>query len=376
MDNALNLVMSWRTTMMLMACLPMLLSAARLCFQSHERTASRYLAALFFLAVMNVGPQIIGFAGFYDVWPGLTFFPFATGLWLGPLFYLHAHTLIKGHQLGWRKWLLVPGVIQSSYYSWAFLSLGDYKQKWAFSGEFHVPYIVPIESILEIGLIIFACISVWRLNKHYKHYVDQTESVAVELEPIWLDRMIQAIVLGGGTYIGLKGVSLFTDVAYVDAFPFQVLMIVVLAWLGIESVWRLNQPFPKLNVVSLNTPFDGSIAAKGPDKNWQQESQTIETAVAEGQWFLEQRFSLRELAKRLGTNELYVSKAINEGLGQTFNHWINAQRIAYAQNLIKNTDKQLLVIALESGFNSKATFNRVFRDTCQQTPTQFKKACG
>jgi AraC-like DNA-binding protein len=344
----------------------LVISAFKLWFSQNELFASRYLAAGFLLATLNVGPQIIGFAGFYQVWPGLTFFPFATGLWLGPLFYLHAYALIRGEPLAWRKWLLIPGIIQTSYYTWAFLSLGDYKQKWAFNDSFHEPYIVPVESVLEIGLIIFACISVWQLNRRYKDYLDQTESVAAELEPVWLDRIVLAILLGGGTFVGLESVSLFAHIAYIDAFPFQVLIIGVLAWLSIESVWRLNQAFPKIHQIDL-------ASSRVAYKNWAYEFERVEAAVVQGQWFLEQRFSLRELAKRLATNELYVSKSINEGYGQSFNAWINSLRIGHAKHLIKSTDKQLLVVALESGFNSKATFNRVFREKCDLTPSQFKK---
>lgn len=138
--------------MMTMVCLPILISATLLFCKRVEQSPSRYLALFFFLAVVAVIPQIIGFAGFYQVWPGLTFFPFAIDLWLGPLFYLHAYRLIKGHGPKWQKLLLLPGVAQTTYYTWAFLFLGDYKQKWAFNDSFHEPYIVPVESLLAAGL--------------------------------------------------------------------------------------------------------------------------------------------------------------------------------------------------------------------------------
>ena len=415
MGDTSNLVMSWRTVMMVMVCLPIVISAILLLFKRYEPSASRFLATLLLLCVLAMGPQIIGFAGFYDVWPGLTFFPFTIDLWIGPLFYLHAQRLIEGGPLGWRKWLLLPGIIETVYYCWAFLSLGDYQQKWAYSKAFHSPYIIPVESALAVLFMILAIYSVWQMSKAYKHYLQNTQSAAIEFEPVWLDRMIIALVISGVIFGALEIVPMFTDVSYFEAFPFQVLLMLTIAWLSIEAVWRLNQEFPKLTLSSQANPEsltvhvvpknrskdnpDGNsnvqkdelaTEAKGVDgeclnkvdslnqeetaeRDWRAEGANIEEAVLTNQWFLEPRFSLRELAKRVGSNEAYVSKSINQGLSQSFNEFINQLRVEHAKKLIGSTDQPLLTIALDSGFNSKATFNRVFRDFSKMTPSQFKK---
>ncbi len=369
MGDTSNLVFGWRTTMMLMVCLPIVIASVLLVLKKYETIPSRYLAGFFLLAVIAVGPQIIGFAGFYDVWPGLTFFPFATDLWIGPLFYLHAYRLIKGAGPKWQRLLLIPGILQTSYYTWAFLALGDYKQKWAFTESFHLPYITPVESGVAILLLLFALISVWKMNREYKEYLQQTESVASEFEPVWIDRMVLAMLIGGTIYAVLEVVVLLTDISYRAAFPFQVLLMATFAWLSVESVWRLSQPFPKLGLVPLVTDAD----ARQTEKDWTTEASLIRTEVVNNSWYLEPRFSLRELSKRIASNEAYVSRAINRGMGLTYNDFINRLRVEHSQTLIAESDKQLLMIALESGFNSKATFNRVFRDITDMTPSQFKK---
>lgn len=112
--------------MIMMVCIPIIICAFLLLFKRQETSASRFLATFLFLCVFALCPQTIGFSGFYEVWPELTFFPFSVELWLGPLFYLHAFLLIKGGSLGKRKWFLLLGVLKTSYYCWAFLGYMRY----------------------------------------------------------------------------------------------------------------------------------------------------------------------------------------------------------------------------------------------------------
>lgn len=385
MGDSANLVLSWRSVMMALVCLPIVLSVVLLTIKKTERTACRILALGLFFCVLAITPQIIGFAGFYHVWPGLTFFPFETTLWLGPLIYLHAHVLLLETKLAWRKWLILPGVCQSIYYIWAFLFLGDYKNKWDYTKRIHDPYINPIETILSIVSLATAIFFIWKMYIKYQKFVANTESIATEFEPIWLKRIIGITIATAVLYSLIEGLDLVFHFSYVDAFPFLVFIMLGFAWLSIESVFRLNQTFPKMT--SQGTPknsVDTESTSVNINKNGSGTHDTesiaraekIEFAVRNNQWYLEPRFSLRDLAERLGTNEVYVSKSINQYLGSTFNDYINQYRVEHAKQLIISGKASLLNIALDSGFNSKATFNRVFKGIAKQTPSQFKGQKG
>ena len=91
-------------------------------------------------------------------------------------------------------------------------------------------------------------------------------------------------------------------------------------------------------------------------------------------WHLEPRFSLRDLARRVGMNESYVSRAINRGLDRNFNQMVNEARVASArERLLAHPDEPILDVAHASGFNAKATFNRVFREVAGQTPSAWRR---
>ena len=86
------------------------------------------------------------------------------------------------------------------------------------------------------------------------------------------------------------------------------------------------------------------------------------------------QLTLRDVASELKTTTKTVSSVINSEFQMNFNDFINHYRIEAVKNKLKNGEYQqstLLGIALDSGFNSKATFNRAFKKSTRMTPKDF-----
>jgi AraC-like DNA-binding protein len=69
---------------------------------------------------------------------------------------------------------------------------------------------------------------------------------------------------------------------------------------------------------------------------------------------------------------------INQRFHKNFNDFINDYRIEEAKKMLghkKTRDYKLLTIAYEVGFNSKTTFNVVFKKKVGMTPSQYRAAC-
>ena len=67
---------------------------------------------------------------------------------------------------------------------------------------------------------------------------------------------------------------------------------------------------------------------------------------------------------------------INEGLGTTFYDLVSRYRLAHFERLAGDEalrDRTVLDLAFESGFNSKASFYRVFRRVHDTTPSAYRK---
>ncbi|RZL13149.1 MAG: AraC family transcriptional regulator [Hymenobacter sp.] len=83
--------------------------------------------------------------------------------------------------------------------------------------------------------------------------------------------------------------------------------------------------------------------------------------------------TLHELAQRLGTHPALLSRVLNTSCGQNFNDFVNTYRTQEAQRKLADprfAHYSLLGVALESGFNSKSTFNRVFKKLTGQAPSE------
>ena len=102
----------------------------------------------------------------------------------------------------------------------------------------------------------------------------------------------------------------------------------------------------------------------------------IEKVVQEETLYQRSNLSIKELAHKLNTNELYISRAINECSGMNFNHYINNFRINAAKELLMKTGNEKLTISEVGdavGFSSPSTFSRAFNSYTGLTPSQFRK---
>ncbi len=369
MDEAASIDIGWRSALLMAVCMPVLLSALILLGQKTEAKAARYLSLFLMAAVIVVIPQIIGFAGFYSVYPGLTFAPFSVEMFLGPLLLLHVHHLIYQAPPKHLKWLFIPGVFQVVYYLWAFTMLGDYKNKWAYNNAFHEPYVMPVEVVIGVGLFVYCWAKTYLLSRDYEKYLENNQSVASEFKPVWVYQLLIASLVLLVFFIAVQVVPVFiTDMSYVEEYPLVVLMMAILAWVGIDAIRKLQHRFPKIE----SAGHAAEAANAWQQKDWIDEAAELERQMAIEQWYLEPRLSLRQLAQHLGSNESYVSRTINQGIGLSFNQYINQWRIKHAKAQLEQPHQSVLNLALESGFNSKATFNRVFKKQVGLTPSQYR----
>ncbi len=85
--------------------------------------------------------------------------------------------------------------------------------------------------------------------------------------------------------------------------------------------------------------------------------------------FLNSDVSITDISKRLYTNRVYLSRAINMFTGRNFCQYVNYHRIKFAIELFKN-DPELNVAdaSYMSGFHTHASFNMAFKLFMNETP--------
>lgn len=82
--------------------------------------------------------------------------------------------------------------------------------------------------------------------------------------------------------------------------------------------------------------------------------------------------TLDSLAAYAGFSRYTLSRMFRQHTGATFTQYLNKRRVTMAEELLSGTKMPVTQVALQCGFNSIATFNRVFRDVRGCTPTQYR----
>ncbi|MDC7218999.1 MAG: helix-turn-helix domain-containing protein [Spirochaetales bacterium] len=86
------------------------------------------------------------------------------------------------------------------------------------------------------------------------------------------------------------------------------------------------------------------------------------------------RLSLKELSTLLSISPSQLSELLNSHYDASFNNFVNSYRVEELKSIFQTkADVNILQAAIDCGFNSKSTFNTVFRKQTGLTPTQFRQ---
>jgi AraC-like DNA-binding protein len=360
-----GLVFGWRTALLCVVFVQLLLLSAALWRALLNRVANRTMGALLLVMAGIITPWMIGFAGFYDKWMWLTFAPFQISLAVAPLFYLYAYALVTGHWPKTGKWHLIPAALQFLFYAVSFLLPLDTKMRWADFSFDAVTWITGVGIISGLG---YYCLASLRVLRVYRAALAAARSDDQLYAAVWLGRAITAL----GLLLLIWTVYVVWDV--VDPLGYEGLMGLYLAigsfalFLGVEA-WRHSAlafpPLSGLHAVADDLP---------PPRDWAVLARTWADKVEAEGWATDPDLSLASLARKLGTNTGHLSRAINEGLSVNFSTFINDLRSKRVAEMIADgRDDDLLDLALEAGFSSKASFNRAFVASLGMTPSAWRK---
>ena len=128
-----------------------------------------------------------------------------------------------------------------------------------------------------------------------------------------------------------------------------------------------------------NQPKEKYKSSTLKDELKQELSIKLKKYLEEEKPYLNKDFKLNDLSIKLGTNRQYLSQIINETYNKNFYTLINEYRINEAIEMFsKQKHKNLTIngVANSVGFNSKSTFNSLFKKFTGKTPTQYIKENG
>ena len=362
----------WRTAVLTVVSVQALAVAMALLKPARNRIANRFLASLLSVVVGVLTPFTLGYAGAYDVWPWLSFAPFAVTLAVGPLLYGYAHALATGHAP--RRWglHLASPAAQFAYLAACFVLPSALKAAW--NARVHEAWIEPaLHSAALLSLGAYA-VAVLRLLRRYRAHLADQVADPPRYAAAWLGRVATAALLLLLAWAAFRAwEAVFGRLSYDNSFVLYLALSAVALYLAAEG-WRYaDLAFPSLEEVSASRPAVRVAASRDWRAAGERWATQAETDVA----WRDPELTLAGLAARLGTNTGHLSRALNEGLGVNFATFVNGLRArAVAQALRAGRPGDLLTLALEEGFSSKASFNRAFQAEFGLSPSAYRRAHG
>lgn len=104
--------------------------------------------------------------------------------------------------------------------------------------------------------------------------------------------------------------------------------------------------------------------------------QTLSVLMDQRKPYLDSKLTAPDLAGLLGVSSHHLAQILNLSLGLNFFDFVNRYRVKSFQETIlrPNRHKTILAVALDCGFNSKSSFNRIFKKETGKTPSEFVKS--
>ncbi len=366
------LVFGWRTAILGLVSLQVLLLAAALLGAPRNRAANRILGGLLVVVVGLLTPFTIGFAGFYDAWPWLSFAPFAVPLAIGPLAWAYSVALTTGRAPRRLRLHLAPAMAQFAYQSACFALPLAAKDFW--NDRVHEPFVDPLVSgATLIGMAAY-CIAALRRLGRYRAGLAAVVSDEHRYAAGWLGRYLGATIVALAVWSGFQGWEIaFGRLSYFNLMGLYLVLSGLALYLAIEGWRHADLVFPAPARVEA-TGLEGAGPA---GRDWRLFGERWAERTRREGWWREPDLDLADLAARLGTNTTYLSRALNEGLGVNFAGFVNGLRArAVAEAMVAGEAGDLLSLAFDAGFSSKASFNRAFKSEFGMSPSAWRRAQG
>jgi len=337
--------------------------------------AAVFLAALIISFALTTGKHLV--IDLQEQNPLLSplILPLSFFLLMGPLLYFYIKSTVSlQFQIKGKDWLhFVPAFV------FLMLQLGIFLSKMAIPNA----RINGISGTLQLteqiaGLASFFVYGFLGLQKvrNYQRWIAQEYSNHEYITLAWLRSLLIALLIG---WVLLLGFTCF-DLVFHDFrlppsayYPLLLYVSVLIYWMGLKKLMMLRQPVPTQTVVE-NTK-DQTMPEENPE-DLRDEIARLEALVIQQKPYLDPELKLDKLASLMGLHPKTLSHLLNKGLETSFYDFINSHRVEEVKAKLTDPEYErytLLGIALDSGFNSKSTFNHIFKKFTQQTPLEYKR---
>jgi AraC-like DNA-binding protein len=345
--------------------------------QQKGKRISNWLLATFFLSIaLNLFDVFLLMNRAYSSCPALAGWGSCIPLVFGPLLYLYTRSVLEKRS-GFRWVHFVPFLVffltTEIYYVFQPRATQELLLQNALAHRFHWSISIS-SSIIFLHFSLYIAFSLDLIARH-KKAATQHFSNPGQTSLSWLYTMLVffMILMIGTT---LNGLLAGTPLTNHYLLTFGMIILAMLIFVNRVLLKALNTPYFFAFEEGEPKAAESSAPPLAENKENAVMAQRIRQFMQTEKPWLNPDLSLEELASGIGQKPKMLSLVINETLGQNFFDFINHYRIEEAKRLLTNpVDKKITVseVLYAVGFNSKSSFNTLFKKYTGLTPTEFRR---
>ncbi len=299
--------------------------------------------------------------------------PLNFSLALGPLLYFYTKSISDvNFTFSKKNWIhFVPVLLELAVHVVVSLEAVDKGILATSTTAFFI--LIPIIQLLAICSVLAYSVFALKEIRTYHIWLQDNYSNNSEYSLGWLYRLLLLFAVFWSLWIPYTLVDYFMfnfKLGIPDYYPIYLLMSLITIWISVEA-------YLKPEVVLLEPKTQPEVEKQAPTENVLQKANWLIEQMELNLYYLNPELTLASLASSLDIHPNRLSKIINEGIGKNFSDFINEYRTKAVVMRLKNPKYNhitLLGISFECGFNSKTTFNRVFKEVMGETPFEYKKS--
>lgn len=330
-----------------------------------NRKLNRYFGFLLFSFSLSIFYGILLQTGLYKIYPHLNRIGYPFQLLIGPLLYFYIATFtgkrVKLKYIHYLPFALLT-ILMVPYFKLPGSQKVFFIENPGTINSFF-PFIV-VEVLIQIQLWFYLVKSFFLLNVHIKNAKANYSSLK-DINLSWVRTIILQVAF---TFfillVDLFSVNILNKKSFLV--DYRIIPLLVSLFIYIAGYKALVQK----EILHFEPP---PIA---PQKELKPINETILKFMEENKPYLISDITLPELASSLGMTRNQLSSSISNSEFENFFDFINRYRVEEVKRYLQDPSKDqltLLAISQECGFNSKATFNNVFKKITGMTPSYYKK---
>jgi AraC-like DNA-binding protein len=229
-----------------------------------------------------------------------------------------------------------------------------------------------------LSITIYSSLAFHQIRMHQKNLKNLVSYTSGVITLNWLKIISISFYLAYVILFILGGVSILSN--YISFDPYFVIFGFITVFSFVYSFYGIKQPIIFGQVVKVNG--DDKKEPEKYSRSGLREAQAAEYLhalieyVENDKPYLDRDLTINDLATHTGIPRHYITQVLNEKHGRNFFTFINEYRVKEVIERFsdpKFNHYTILAIAFDSGFNSKTTFNSIFKTQTGSTPSQYRE---